>query len=507
MPEKTNDIQIEDQSKLETSSYRGIFKATSLFGGVQIYQIFVSIIKSKFVALLLGPLGIGIQGLYSSALLFVQSLTEMGLKSSAVKDVSEANGSCDMVKIAVVVKTLRRLVWCTGLLGMLVVIAFSPVLSKTSFGDNEHIIAFMCLSVTLLLDQLCGSQKVVLQGMRRLKYLAMASAIGTTASLFFSVPLYYLYGVKGIVPALILNSITQLILSWHYEKKVKLPQIGLTIKDTLKHGTGMLKMGLAMSWSGILVLGCAYVLRWFIREETGTEAVGLYSAGFTIINTYVGMIFTAIGTDYYPRLASVNNDNYKMRIIVNQQGEVAALIMAPLLIVCIVFMPLVLTILYSDQFLGANDYVILAAIGIMFKLGSWLIAYLFIAKGESKLFIVNEIITNVYFLLFNILGYRYWGITGLGAAFILSYFIYFVQVFIIARKRYEYKMSNDFKKIMLLQLLLLGLGYIVVQFENRVIVYTIGVLLIILSSIYSFIQLNKRMEVSAFFKKWIRKEE
>ena len=50
----------------QQSSYRQIMKATSLFGGVQIFQIIISVIRSKFVAILLGPSGMGIVGLLAS---------------------------------------------------------------------------------------------------------------------------------------------------------------------------------------------------------------------------------------------------------------------------------------------------------------------------------------------------------------------------------------------------------------------------------------------------------
>lgn len=88
------------------SSYRSIFKATSLFGGVQVYQILIQIIKSKFVAVLLGPAGVGIMGLYQSGLQLIQQISSMGLAASAVRDVSEANGTNDIQKIA---KTIRAL--------------------------------------------------------------------------------------------------------------------------------------------------------------------------------------------------------------------------------------------------------------------------------------------------------------------------------------------------------------------------------------------------------------
>ena len=64
--------------------------------------------------------------------------------------------------------------------------------------------------------------------------------------------------------------------------------------------------------------------------------VGLYSAGFTMIGTYVGMIFTAMGTDYYPRLSAVAKSNELSRQAINQQAEIAILIIAPLLIACLV---------------------------------------------------------------------------------------------------------------------------------------------------------------------------
>lgn len=488
------------------ASYRGIFKATSLFGGVQVYHILISVIKGKFIAVLLGPLGVGIQGLYQSALHFIQSITAMGLSSSAVRDVSEANASGDLNRVADVVKTLSKLVWCTGLLGLVVVVGFSSLLSNISFGNSEHIIPFICLSITLLLDQICAGQKVVLQGLRRLKDLAMASAIGSTVSLLISVPLYYLYGVKGIVPTLILNSLTLLLLSWYYARRISLPKVDQTLKQAFFEGRGMLKMGLALSWSGILVYGSAYLLRWFIRKETGTEAVGLYTAGFTIIGTYVGMIFTAIGTDYYPRLACVNKDHEKMRTVVNQQGEIASLILGPLLLLCIVFMPIFIRILYTEQFLGANDYIIIAAIGMMFKLCSWLIAYQFIAKGESRLYVINETITNIYFLVFNVIGYKLMGLTGLGLAFTLSYLFYFLQVYIIARIKYEYNLSASFRRIILIQTFLLLFCFSITFSHNPVVIYLIGLFLIIYSSCFSFRELNKRMDIKSLLCKKRQKE-
>ena len=337
------------------TSYRSIFKATSLFGGVQVYQILIQIIKSKFVAVLLGPTGIGIMGLYQSGLQLVQQITSMGLSQSAVRDVSDATASNDIQRIAKTITVVRKLVWFTGLLGMILIACCSPLLSKMSFGNYDYSIPFIILSVTLLLDQLCAGQKVVLQGMRRLKDLAKCTAFGVTFGLITSVPLYYWLGIDGIIPTFILNSACSLTLSWIYSRKIKIIKKQLTPKQTLEQGKQMLTMGVSMSLSGIFSTIVAYIIRSYIQGNGGVEQVGLFQAGFAIMTTYVGMVMNAIGTDYYPRLVAISKDNIKCREAVSQQGEIGTMIMAPMLTICMVFMPIVLKILYSDSFLAANE--------------------------------------------------------------------------------------------------------------------------------------------------------
>jgi len=346
MLEKSKDIQQPQVGMNEKSSYRSIFKATSLFGGVQVYQILMEIIRSKFIAVLLGPAGVGIQGLYTSATQLIQHLTSFGLSSSAVRNVAEANGSGDQTRMSKVVYALRRLVWITGLLGMVAVMFFSPLLSKTSFGDSVHIIPFIVISVTLLLAQLSAGQNVILQGTRKLKWLARSSAIGATLGVLISVPLYYWLGVKGIVPNIVITAITTLLLSWYFSRKVEIKKISISNKEVFDIGKSMMIMGIAMSLSHLLSFASSYVIRAYIRFLDGVEAVGLYSAGFLLMGQYTGLVFKAMGTDFYPRLSSVNQDNVKCRHLMNQQGEIGLLILAPLLVICIVFIPYVVKILY-----------------------------------------------------------------------------------------------------------------------------------------------------------------
>jgi len=488
------------------SSYRSIFKATSLFGGVQVYQILIQIIKSKFVAVLLGPAGVGFMGLYQSGLQLVQQISSMGLAQSAVRDVSEANGTHDVQRIAKTVTVLRKLVWLTGLLGLIIVACCSPLLSKISFGNYDYTIPFIILSVTLLLDQLSAGQKVVLQGMRRLKDLAKCTAFGVTFGLITSVPLYYWLGIEGIIPTLILNSACSLVLSWLYSRKIKIEKVQVTPKQTLQQGKQMLVMGISMSLSGIFASVVSYAIRSFIQGNGGVEQVGLYQAGFVVMTTYVGMVMNAIATDYYPRLAAINKNNEKCREAVSQQGEIGTMILAPMLTCCLVFMPFVLQLLYSDQFLSANEYISWACLGMMLRLAAWVVSYLYVAKAESKLFVILELSANLIYLIFSLLGYNFLGLTGLGLAFAMQYVVYFLMVYLIARKRYDFRFSYGFIKCYSIQLILVIVCLAIVMIFSGWMKYTLGCIIIAISSILGVKGLNQRMNLLHFVKKKIVRE-
>lgn len=490
-----SEIEQNTTNTEDRSAYRSIFKATSLFGGVQVINILISIVKQKFIAILLGPTGMGISGLYLSATQLIQGLTSMGLSSSAVKDVAEANGTGDFQRISRVVTVLKKLVWITGLLGMIVVIALSPILSKSTFGNYDYTIPFIFLSITLLLQQLSAGQSVVLQGMRKLKHLAKSGVLGSFFGLIVSVPIYYFFGIEGIVPTLILSSITTLLLTWYFSRKIKIEKVEITPKQTFEEGKGMLKMGLVMTLSSILVLGSAYIVRIFIGRIGGIEEVGLYTAGFAIVNGYVGLIFTAMGTDYYPRLAGVNKDNVKCKEIINQQAEIAILIIAPIIMIFLLIAPYAITLLYSNEFTPITSFMQWSMIGMIFKAASWAIAFQFIAKGDMKLFAINETSANIYTLLLNLLAYYLFGLEGLGISFALCYFIYLLQVYFVASKKYKFNFIKSFNKLFSIQLLLLVSCFLLVYLWKSNLVFIPTIILTLTCCIYSFKELDKRMEL------------
>jgi O-antigen/teichoic acid export membrane protein len=485
--------------KNEQTSYRQIMKATSIFGGVQVFQIIIGIVRSKFIAILLGPLGMGISGLLTSTTGFVAALTNFGLSTSAVKDVSAAYSTGNEIRLATVAKVFRQWVWVTGLLGAVLTAALAPWLSEITFGNRDYTFAFIWISVTLLLNQISSGQGVLLRGMRQIRYMAQSGMIGSVIGLFTTIPLYYFYGIQGIVPGIIVTAITSLALTWYYAHKLDIKPIYVSKARTIAEGKGMLKMGFMISLSGLITIGAAYVVRIYISNTGGVDQVGLYSAGFAIINTYVGMVFTAMSTDYYPRLSAVSHSNEKSKEVINQQAEIAILILAPIILVFLVFINWVVIVLYSTKFTPINDMILYAALGMFFKAASWSIAFIFLAKGASKVFFWNELIANVYLLGLNLLGYKYFGLLGMGISFMVAYVLYVIQVFFVSRYQYQFSFTPAFYKIFILQFGLAVACLVIVKVLGSPFSYIVGSLFIAVSAYFAFKELDKRLDLKSIF--------
>lgn len=338
---------------------------------------------------------------------------------------------------------------------------------------------------------------VILQGMRKLQYLAQANLFGSVFGLLITIPLYYIFSTDGIVPAIVITSSITLTCSWFFAKKIKVDTVEVSRKEAINTGKNMLIMGLMISLSGLISHGASYVVRIFISHSGGVEQVGLYTAGFAIINTYVAMIFNAMGTDYYPRLSAVANDNALCRKTISQQAEIALLILTPILMVFLVFIQFMIILLYSDKFISIDTMIHWAALGVFFKAVSWAISYLLLAKGDSKLFFWNELVGSTYVIGLNILGYYLWGLNGLGISYLVGFLIYLTQVFILSVIKYQFAFDQAFYKIFIIQFILILSCFIMISFIDKPLSYGFGVIFILISSFYTYKELDHRIDIKS----------
>ncbi len=394
---------------------------------------------------------------------------------------------------------LRRLVWITGLMGTLITLMCSSWLSQLTFGNTNYTSAFMWISFTLLFTQLTSGQLALLQGMRKLQDLAKANLYGSGLGLIITLPLYYKLGIDGIVPGIIIASLISLSLSWFFVRKIEIESVKISRERTIAEGKSMLIMGFTISLSVLLAVGASYVVRAFISRTGGIADVGLYSAGFSIVTIYVSLIFNAMGTDFYPRLSAVSHDNSLCNQTINQQGEIAILILAPILIVFLVFIHWVVILLYSSKFIAINNMILWAALGMFFKVIIWLMGFLILVKGNIKIYFWSEFASSIYTLILNLVGYHFLGLTGLGISFFVSYLISMIQYFLTSRSKFSFILDTIFVRLFLYQFGLAIIAFLGVKLLPGLYPYIIGVLIISFSLWLSYRELDKRIGIKSLF--------
>ena len=462
-------------------SYRKVLNATSLFGGVQVINIIISLVRSKVIALLIGPIGMGISNLLLTTMELINGLTNLGLERSAVKDISLANTNSNSKSVAKTISILKKLVWLTITIGIILMIALSPWLSEMAFGNKDYTISFIWISIALLFKQLSSSQLAILQGLRKLQYLAKANLLGNFIGLLITLPLYYFFRIDAIVPAIIIATFMSFIFTYYYSQKLDIAPVAISRKEAVSEGKGMINLGVMLSLSSMITLLVAYIIRIYIgssneTEELGLIDVGLYSAGFVILNSYVGIIFNAMGTDYFPRLSEIANDIIKLRKTVLEQAIVAILLITPIIVVFLAFAPLIIVILYSNEFSPIVAMVTWGILGMIFKAVSWSMGYMIIAKGDSKVFIKTAIGFNAILLLINIVGYHYGGLEGIGISFFIYYIIHFITIRIITYYRYDFYFEKGFYKIFTFTVIMCFIGIFQLRlFRVPVLKYCINV--------------------------------
>ncbi|HLP80774.1 MAG TPA: oligosaccharide flippase family protein, partial [Nitrosomonas sp.] len=271
---------MDPQVKTNGDSYRNILKSTSLIGGASIINIMITMVRTKFVALLIGPTGVGLLGTYSQIISVVSTMSGMGLGSSGVRQIAEAVGTGDEERIAITVHTLRRTVWLTGSIGMMVMILFCIPISRVTFNTDTYALPIAFLGITILLSAIASGQSCVLQGTRRISDIARISVIGTIYGTLISIPCYYFWGLKGIVIALILNAIASLITSWWFARRVQIMSIVLKWHVARVEARALFALGLSFVGASLITQLSYYVIRVFLIHRFGLNDVGIYQSAF-----------------------------------------------------------------------------------------------------------------------------------------------------------------------------------------------------------------------------------
>jgi PST family polysaccharide transporter len=408
---------------IKTSFYTSISTAVTFISGF---------VVTKVVAVKIGPAGISYVGQYQNVIAIMAMFSTLAVTTGVIKYLAEHKE--DNLQKKRIISTAFIIILTSSCIISLSVILFSRFFSIIVFKSNDFSNVFFLYGFFIGIMALNSLIAAVYNGLKEIKYLTVVNIAGSLTGIIFTLLFAYKMGVKGV---LIANNFTALViflinLVILYKKKyfdVK-PEFLQWESSSAKLLLGFTLMGIV---SGLLMPLSQIFIRNRIMNIFSANEAGWWQAVTRISDYYLAFITTVLSVYYLPRLSEINNKKELKQEIKNGYKIVLPIVGFMALSIWI-FKVLIVHILFSKDFLPMTPLFTFQLLGDFFKIGSYLLAYILIAKADIKLFIVSEVLFSLSLVFFSYLFIGKFGVIGSTYAFCVNYALYWVAMFFITKK-------------------------------------------------------------------------
>lgn len=402
-----------------------------VIGSSQAFNIIISILRMKVVAILMGPTGVGLLSIYSSLLGMVGTAAGLGMGSSGVRQIASVKG--EEQELSRIRRVLLAAHIMQGLLAMLGVWLLRAQISVWVFGDGSYETEVCLIGIGILLTLLGSAQTALLQGMRMIGDLGRVTVLSALVGTFAGLAAVWLYGKAGLVWFVVFQPLATIVVSVRYTRRLPKPSTARpSSKEIWNIWKPMAKLGVSFMLGGLATTATLLAVRGVITQELGLAAAGHFAAAWGITMTYVGFLLGAMAADYYPRLTEIVNKRAEATHLMNDQAQLGLAIGGPVLLLLIGLAPWVVKLLYSAEFEPAVELLQWQTVGNVFKLASWALGFAFVAAARGRIFLLVQLNFNLWYLTIFWFGLEHFGLFVTGPAFLIAYIIQFCLVNILA---------------------------------------------------------------------------
>ncbi len=431
-----------DAADAGVSSHRQILKSSAIIGGASVVNIALGLVRTKIAALVLGPAGVGLIGLFQNLVQTASNLAAFGLGTAGTRQIAAA--AHDPAALA-----RAR----TALLGGSLVLALAGgaatwllriPLARWVAGDAAQAgtVGWLALGVTLAV--LGGAQTAFLVGLRRIGD-AAAITVGSALAGTLAGAGAVLYAGQSGIAAFVIAPLVAAWLggAWFVHRVPQARAVSPSPAQLRAEFRGLLGAGAAFLIAGVGTTLAQLVARALIQHRLGAVAVGQFQASWMISIVYVGFVLQAMGADYYPRLTEAIGRRDEAHRMIDEQSEVALLLSAPVLLGTLGGAPWIIPLLYAHAFAPAAEILRWQILADLLKIASWPLGYVLLARGEARTFMVGELAASgvligaLWLLLPRV------GLPASGIAVLIAYALYLPALLVIVRLRTGYRWSRN----------------------------------------------------------------
>ena len=409
-----------------------LFKITSLNSVHILLKLIFGFITSKALALFVGANGMAYVGNFRAFLNVLENFSLLGIQNAVVKYVSEFQN--DRSKLKSVLATFGLLLLTSSIAISLFLILGADYLSKQIFNHSE-IYSFVFYSIAVVFplyvfSTFCIS---VVNGFQEYKNVIYIQIISSAIALIFSVFFIYYYSTIGALVSLIFAPIFVFFVSLFYLKKHIRFRDVLSIEffdfKVVKNLSEYVLMALVSGVIGSFVL---LEIRTDIVAITGLQQAGIYEGLQRISSYYLLFVSSIMAIYFYPKLAEMNSNSKE--IVLHYLKTIIPLFTIGLVIIYFL-RKYIIQVLFSSEFESMESLFLWQLIGDVLKATSLIFGTLLIAKKQTKVFIITEIISLCIMYFSSNWMLHTIGINGIVMAHTVTYFMYlFVMVFIFFKK-------------------------------------------------------------------------
>jgi antigen flippase len=436
--------------KPEPTSHAEALKSTSIIGGSTVIVMLIRMLRTKVLAILLGPTGIGLEAIFDSVITLSKTAVDLGISSAGVRQIASAVGSGNQSVIATTVFTLRRLCLALGIVGAASLFLMRESVGRIAFGNSEHGSDIGLLSIILLFGAVMGGQGALLQGMRRIGDLAKMNMFGALAGALLSIPIVFIWGRSGIPAYMVLGAGVGVFISWFYARRVRFEPVKIPLRQMTGEARSLLKLGLVFLASGLMTTGALFLLRILVARHEGVYGAGQFQAASALSMVYVGFVLQAMGTDFYPRLTVVAHDNRRCNQLVNEQAEISILLALPGVLATLALAPWVIQLFYSNRFDKAAEILCWQVSGTFLQVNSWPMGFIILAKGRAAALFWTDFASYSVYVALGWLGLKLFGLPGTGMAFLGLYAFHWGVMYLVVRRMSGFALSKTNVRLSLL---------------------------------------------------------
>jgi PST family polysaccharide transporter len=418
---------------------KSVFRATAILGGSSFVTIIVGVVTSKAYALLIGPSGIGMFGLLQSLAGLSGMIAGLGVGTGVVRIGANALARDAAEEVA----ALRRAAWViiagAGCLSFLVLLFCRAQISQYMLGSVDHKTDVVLMGFVLLLNLAVGVQTSLLNAHHRVGALAKLAIINSVTTGVAGIALVSLMGDRGLAWGLVTGAAMSLTASTVLlRREVVREAISPTPEQVWKTSLTLLRFGLPYTASLVVGGGVQLLLPVVVLRLLGKESVGYYRAATAVSVGYVGFLLTAMSQDYYPRISAASHQPEALVRLVNEQLRLVLLLGVPLILCAMTFTPYLVPLIYSAQFNPTVTILEWQLAGNLLKFTSWTMSFAILARSGGLTFFLVELVAGIASLCSVWFSVKWLGLSGLGVAFLLTYAVYFLTVWLVVRQQIKF---------------------------------------------------------------------